>query len=145
MESEVCTSGCKKGRVKQFMKKCMNLLADALPPAIGHRQKYTIEQNVEHKSDSKPGEVCLLQAQKLSDKLTPIEILIVNFCHTIDDIKLLQKQKERLSFLNLKPEELENVLVELLFVFEKRSCIEAAASRLKTKKLNKKSEFSQRF
>lgn len=101
----------------------MNLLASAVPPAIGHRQKYTIEQKqldrllsqsnsnrtIPH-SFSEPNDVCLLQAQRLSEKLTPIEILILNFCHTIEDIKELQKQPERLSFLNLEPKELETLL-----------------------------------
>jgi hypothetical protein len=105
------------------MKKCMNLLAEAVPSTIGHRQKYTIEwkkpdrllfndlsRSFRHFCFSEPSDVCLLQAQKFSDKLTPIEILILNFCHTIDDIKELQKHPERLSFLNLEPKEIDALL-----------------------------------
>lgn len=39
-----------------------------------------------------------------------MEALVLNFCHTIEDIKILQKQPEKLDFLKLSRSEIEAML-----------------------------------
>lgn len=86
----------------------------------------------------------MICVNKVDDKMSPLEVLLFNFCHTLEDVKELQKSPEKLyRLLKIKPKEIETILQEILFIFEKRRNLEIAERHLKAR--NRKREFLERF